>query len=217
MEDSEYGGIRAAVSTLSRASGSADWAVGSTKVIASVSGPVSDRRDETAGPAVVEVVVVPSTGVAATAEQLLGEQIAGVVRPLILRERHPRTVIQVVVQIVQEGEARGSRTMALAAGINAAVLALVDGGVPLRTTVAACSVVVGAEGEVVNPTRAQLDRMDVRATHTVAYEMADGECGRLAHVASAGVFSADELAGSLATATAACARASAAMRQAVAA
>jgi exosome complex component RRP46 len=61
--------------------------------------------------------------------------------------QHPRTCIQVVLQVCRQG---GSE---LSAGINAATAALLDACVPLKSTLVAACIAASTEGELlVDPT-----------------------------------------------------------------
>lgn len=78
-----------------------------------------------------------------TREKLLESQLLAVVSPLIHRTYHPRTAIQLNVQIVEEG-AEGNL---LATAINSCVLALCDAGTPVKEMVAAANVGGVKEGK----------------------------------------------------------------------
>ena len=68
--------------------------------------------------------------------------IRGILRRSIVVAQHPRTCIQVVLQVCREG---GSE---LAAALNAAVAALMDACVPLHTLLAATCIAATPEGEL---------------------------------------------------------------------
>jgi exosome complex component RRP46 len=137
--------LAAEVSTLHRADGSASLSSGSTTVLAAVYGPLAPRNPsrERSDGAIVSVVFRHSSSSADDAgaakaaygsterevERFLADALAATVRT----DAYPRTVIEVVVQIVKsDGSAVGT-------ALNAAVLALMDAGVemvglPVATT-----------------------------------------------------------------------------------
>ena len=159
--------LAAEVSTLSRADGSAQLSSGATQILAAVHGPSAPRNPsrERSDGAVISVVfrhtAASSTSFAGTSslgasvgatspaygasqrevERFLANALSATVRT----EAYPRTVIEVVVQVIK---ADGS---AVGVALNAAVLALLDAGVemtglPIATT---CLVVPkdGSHGE----------------------------------------------------------------------
>lgn len=69
----------------------------------SVLGPVEvPLRDEKMDEATVEVVVRPSMGVPATKEKLMEQTLRRAIEPVILGGMMPRTLIQIVVQILKD-------------------------------------------------------------------------------------------------------------------
>lgn len=80
--------------------------------------------------------------VAGPRERHLESLLHGLLRRSIAVSQHPRTCVQVVLQVCREG---GSE---LAAALNGAVAALVDACVPLHTLLAATCIAATAEGEL---------------------------------------------------------------------
>ncbi|KAK9322409.1 hypothetical protein V1517DRAFT_260322 [Lipomyces orientalis] len=164
-----------------------------------------NKRDELPDVATLEIVVRPDVGVASTREQFLQDRIRRVVGPVIALELHPRTLIQIVVQIVQSGDTKALNTIALSASINATYMALLDAGVPLRSTVSATSIVCYATsstqaalttgGVLIDPTRPELEKIekDITSVHTIAYELKGGQMERLLLSESVGSFTEDEV------------------------
>jgi ribonuclease PH len=122
------------LSCLQNADGSAQFSAGSTAALASVQGPVAPRlpQHENPGGAVVSVIVKsPSSSSSSSSSnrtyELEWEQIlTRVLFRAIVTELYPRTVIQIVVQILTiDGSV-------LAVVLHAAVSALMDAGIELR-------------------------------------------------------------------------------------
>ncbi|KAK9240211.1 ribosomal protein S5 domain 2-type protein [Lipomyces kononenkoae] len=193
----------AKTSFLYRVDGSASWTVGTANVIVSVSGPIEvNKREELPDVATVEIVVRPGTGVTSTREQFLQDRIRKVFAPVIVLDLHPRTLIQIVVQIVQSGDTKMLNTMTLSASINATYMALLDAGVPVRSTVSATSIIyyktqaqTSKAAVLIDPTRTELERIekDILSVHTVAYELKGGKIERLLLTESVGSFTEDQV------------------------
>ena len=140
--------LAAEVSTLHRADGSASLSSGSTTVLAAVYGPLAPRNPsrERSDGAIVSVVLRHSSSSSSAddaagggkaaygatereVERFLADALAATIRT----DAYPRTVIEVVVQLLK------SDGSAVATALNAAVLALMDAGVemvglPVATT-----------------------------------------------------------------------------------
>ncbi|KAJ8103857.1 ribosomal protein S5 domain 2-type protein [Lipomyces tetrasporus] len=212
---------------LYRVDGSASWTVGTAHIIVSVSGPMEvNKRDELPDIATLEIVVRPDVGVASTREQFLQDRIRRVVGPVIALELHPRTLIQIVVQIVQSGDTKTLNTIALSASINATYMALLDAGVPVRSTVSATSIVCYGTssiqgglttGVLIDPTRPELEKIekDITSVHTIAYELKGGQIERLLLSESVGTFTEDEVFECYDTAAKVCEETNGTMREAV--
>lgn len=115
------------LSTLFNADGSALWKSGSTHVLAAVHGPLAPvnmaREEEKA---IVTVVIKSGQPEKTSAQEFeWAEFLANVLGACIDRSRYPRSVVQIVFQIIQ---ADGSILSAL---LHAAVAALMDAGVEL--------------------------------------------------------------------------------------
>lgn len=59
-------------------------------------------RDEKLDEATVEVVVRPSSGIASTREKLIENTLRTTFEPIILGGMMPRTLVQIVVQIIKD-------------------------------------------------------------------------------------------------------------------
>ncbi|KAI5811380.1 ribosomal protein S5 domain 2-type protein [Peziza echinospora] len=131
----------ATLGVLHRADGSASFTHHATKMIVSVNGPMEIRlRDEMYNKAVVEIVVRPSVGVATYREKYIESRLHDAITPIMLLTLAPRTLVQIVVQIIQIGGVEAgsgqeySPFLLLPSVIATTVLALLDAGVPLTTT-----------------------------------------------------------------------------------
>jgi len=117
---------------LTRPDGSAKFAQGKTIALAAVYGPIEVlHKDELLDRATVEVWFQPSQGVRGPAERLQEKFLRGILETVILTTLHPRTLITIIVQeIVNDGSL-------LAAAVNASMLAVLDAGLPVKSTAAA--------------------------------------------------------------------------------
>ncbi|KAG8890252.1 hypothetical protein FRB98_000163 [Tulasnella sp. 332] len=83
----------------SRVDGGASFAFGSTKAVASVSGPIEVRLNvELPSRSTLEVNIRPSAGVSATFEKRYSKDIREVLEQVLILSHHPRTLVQVVIQ-----------------------------------------------------------------------------------------------------------------------
>ncbi|ODQ64669.1 hypothetical protein NADFUDRAFT_83583 [Nadsonia fulvescens var. elongata DSM 6958] len=183
-------------SLLSQVDGSASWKCGHTSIICSVSGPMeSKRRNELPTLATLELVVRPAISLSSTREALIKDRLYSVLSAVILRQLHPRSLIQIVLQILEPGEDLQFNILELATCINAATLALIDAGIPLRATVAATAVAITQSGEyIVDPTREQLNEPETESTHVFAYMIrSDNKATDLILVESLGSFTQEQL------------------------
>ena len=160
---------------LARADGSATVSNHLFTVIAAVNGPIEvQRRDELPEEAAIEVNFRPSSGVGGPRERWFEMVLSSLLRSLLLVHIHPRTLIQVTLQVTKEPSVRIKRGVLDIALIptlaNAAFLALVDGSLPLAKTMTAVLGCVGQDGKVANhPTDKQL--IECSSVHAMVYTM----------------------------------------------
>lgn len=138
---------------LSRADGSTVFSDGLYTIVAGVNGPVEvQRRDEIPEAAAIEVNVRPSSGVGGPRERWLESVIHAVVKSVLLVHLHPRTLIQITLQLAKEPQVALQRSVEDVALIptlvNSAFLALIDGGLPLATTMSAILAVTSSDGSI---------------------------------------------------------------------
>ncbi|KAF2209755.1 hypothetical protein CERZMDRAFT_46639 [Cercospora zeae-maydis SCOH1-5] len=163
---------------LARADGSTVFSDGLYTVIVGVNGPVDvQRRDELPEEAAIEVNLRPTAGVGGPRERWLETVVASVLKSILLVHIHPRTLIQVTLQVTKEPAMKFRQTptdiSTLPALLNAAFLALADGGLPLATTMSAVLAAVNAAGEVVVEPDENTIKSS-RSIHALAFDK-DGE------------------------------------------
>lgn len=163
---------------LVRADGSTVFSDGLYTVIAGVNGPVDvQRRDELPEEAAIEVNLRPTAGVGGPRERWLETVVASVLKSILLVHMHPRTLIQVTLQVTKEPTMKFRKTptdiSTLPALLNAAFLALADGGLPLATTTSAVLAAVDVEGEIIVAPDEKTIKSS-RSIHALAFDK-DGE------------------------------------------
>jgi exosome complex component RRP46 len=180
-------------SSLQKVDGSASWKQGLAKVICSVSGPMEVKpRGELPVEATLELVVRPVTGLSSTREALLEDRLHGVLSSIILKNLYPRSLIQMVVQILEPGEGEQNNVLELAAGINSAVVALIDAAIPLHGLIASTAIAISKSNEfIIWPSPEELN--EAKSTHCVAYEIIDNQVTRLLLCESTGLFTKEQL------------------------
>ncbi|KAB2581131.1 putative exosome complex subunit rrp46 protein [Lasiodiplodia theobromae] len=151
---------QASLSDLRRADGSATFSQNGYSVLCAVNGPLEvQRRDELPEEAAIEVNVRPASGVGSPKERHLETLIHNTLRHIILVRNHPRTLIQVTLQVltVPEGDAADDRSRSsilsiLPALLQASALALVSASIPLSTTFSATLLAVSSTNDIItNP------------------------------------------------------------------
>ncbi|XP_069918250.1 exosome complex component RRP46 isoform X1 [Oryctolagus cuniculus] len=136
---------------LSRPDGSASFLQGDTSVLAGVYGPAEVKvSKEIFNKATLEVILRPKIGLPGVAERNRERMIRNTCEAVVLGALHPRTSITVVLQIVSDA---GSL---LACCLNAACMALVDAGVPMRALFCGVTCALDSDGTLVlDPTAKQ--------------------------------------------------------------
>ncbi|KAK8181064.1 ribosomal protein S5 domain 2-type protein [Phyllosticta citribraziliensis] len=168
--------VHATLSDLHRADGSATFSQNGYSVIGAVNGPIEVlRRDELPEEAAIEVNVRPASGVGSPKERHLENLIHSTLRQVILVRNHPRTLIQVTLQVLQvpEGDAsddksRSSILSILPALLQASILALVSASIPLNTTFSSAIVAITPEGQTVT-SRSVKQLTSASSTHVLAF------------------------------------------------
>ncbi|KAI8376467.1 ribosomal protein S5 domain 2-type protein [Radiomyces spectabilis] len=164
-DNTQLRAFAASQNILNRADGSAKFELGETSVMVSVVGPVDVQiRDEKMDEATVELVVRPAVGYPATKEKLMESTLRTAFEPVILGGMMPRTLVQIVVQIIKDD---GS---VMAAAINAITLALLDAGIPMKHMAAAVTCIIDASSKeiILDPTVEEIQ--NAASTHTFAFD-----------------------------------------------
>ncbi|GAA5813764.1 hypothetical protein MFLAVUS_007251 [Mucor flavus] len=184
-DNTQLRAFSASQNILNKADGSSKFEFGSTAVLCSVSGPIEVQiRDEKLDEATVEVVVRPATGTSSTKEKLMEGILRTAFEPIILGGMMPRTLIQIVVQIMKDDGC------VLAASVNAITVALLDAGIPMKHMAAAITVMIDKDDELVlDPTTAELE--NAKSVHTFSFDNSHSK-PRVLLSDSEGVFSEEQ-------------------------
>ena len=160
---------------LVRADGSATFSSNLFTVLAAVNGPVEvQRRDELPEEAAIEVNIRPSSGIGGPRERWMETVIASLLRSLLLAHMHPRTLMQVTLQVTKEPSLKLKRAVLDVAIIpalaNAAFSAVVDAALPLQATMVAALGCFSQEGQtVLGPSEKEL--VGCKSVHAMAYAL----------------------------------------------
>ena len=188
-------------SLLQKVDGSAKLSQGQIQVVASVTGPIEAKlRQELPTSAALELVIRPATGVSLTREKLLEDKVRSVLQAVIIAEKYPRQLIQIVVQFLTcdqdfsaSEDARNFTANELNAALNCCYFALVDAGVALSCSFASVSLSVDSESEKVifDPSLDQL--LGSKSHHVISYSIKDQQAENLLLVQSQGLFTETQL------------------------
>ncbi|AOW07460.1 ribosomal protein S5 domain 2-type protein [Yarrowia lipolytica] len=176
---------------LNNVDGSAKWEQG-TSVICSVTGPIETRR-RTDEPtlAQVELVIRPAIGQATTRETLIKDRIYSVLAATVVRNLYPRMLLQIVIQILEQGEGTGYNVLKLAACLNAMCLALIDSRTPMTGLFTAVAIAIVDDKLILHPTRKQVSQST--STHAVSYFVENNKATGLLMCESEGEFTENQL------------------------
>ncbi|KAI4759123.1 hypothetical protein E4T52_01055 [Aureobasidium sp. EXF-3400] len=146
------------VSVLHRADGSARYSAAGYTVVAAVNGPIEvTRRDELPQHAALEVNVRPAVGVGSPKERHLETLIHSTLRDIVLTHMHPRTLIQLTLQIVNTPEQENTLPASFALSplpslLNAAMLAFLSASIPMTNTFTSTLLAIQPSGDIsINP------------------------------------------------------------------
>ncbi|QRV86791.1 3' exoribonuclease family domain-containing protein [Ceratobasidium sp. AG-Ba] len=166
----EFGG-------LARVDGSARFSFGTCRALASVTGPVEIRQlIELPDRATLEVAVRPIAGVPATPEKALAKHIHDILRPTLLLNQHPRSLIQLTVLALSPSPASNQASYA-ATHVNAASLALLNAAsIPMRGVLCAVAVGISETGELLlDPADGECPRAGCFSFYFSEVDAPDGE------------------------------------------
>lgn len=192
---------------LANVDGSSRISVGSTLVIASVTGPIEPKaRQELPTQASLDIIVRPSRGLSGTREKAIEDLLRTVLQSVIVRHKYPRQLIQIVVQFLAsdlDQEESSSETGGqfntgasymsneLSAAINCCYFALMDANVALYSSFAAVSVAIASGETVYSPGLAILKKCS--SHHVVVFDIRDKKASKILLVESNGNFTEQEL------------------------
>mmetsp|Transcript_12802 Transcript_12802/g.19385 ORF Transcript_12802/g.19385 Transcript_12802/m.19385 type:complete len:253 (+) Transcript_12802:143-901(+) len=133
--------LSSSLSMLTRADGSAKFSCGQTSILAAVFGPIAPRIEAHAHMSRAKISVVISKRSCLTHNNTGNVQemeffIANALSACIMTEQYPRTIIEVVVEVL-----KGDGSI-LSATVNASVLALMDAGLMMRSLPIATTCVI---------------------------------------------------------------------------
>ncbi|KAI9596484.1 exosome component Rrp46 [Syncephalis fuscata] len=176
--------MNASQGVLARADGAVRFGFGDTTTLCSVNGPVEAKlREEQLDRATVETQYRPATGIPGIQAKVVETAMQGIAESSLLANRHPRTLIQITAQNLNDA---GS---SIAATLNATAMALLDAGLPLRIVPAAVTCIVTSEGHLwIDPTAEE--EAAAKSTHTMAFER---ESNQLVFMESFGDYTEQEL------------------------
>ncbi|KAG9541030.1 hypothetical protein KCU71_g19479, partial [Aureobasidium melanogenum] len=146
------------ISILHRADGSAKFSAAGYTVVAAVNGPIEvTRRDELPQHAALEVNVRPAVGVGSPKERHLESLVHSTLRDIVLTHMHPRTLIQLTLQIVNTPEQENTLPASFAlsplpALLNASMLSFLSASIPMSSTFTSTLLSVSSSGDLsINP------------------------------------------------------------------
>ncbi|GMJ11079.1 hypothetical protein like AT3G46210 [Hibiscus trionum] len=136
---------------LHRAHGSASWSQGDTKVLAAVYGPkAGTKKNENLRKACIEVIWKPKTGQIGKLEKEYEMILKRTLQSICILTVNPNTTTSVIIQVVNDDGAL------LPSAINAACMALVDAGIPMRHLAVSICCCVARDGLVyIGPNQAR--------------------------------------------------------------
>uniref|UniRef100_A0A5B7AU32 Exosome complex exonuclease RRP46 homolog n=1 Tax=Davidia involucrata TaxID=16924 RepID=A0A5B7AU32_DAVIN len=140
---------------LNRAHGSASWSQGETKVLAAVYGPkAGTKKNENPEKACIEVIWKPKTGQIGKPEKEYEMILKRTLQSICLLTVNPNTTTSIIVQVVNDDGAL------LPCAINAACVALVDAGIPLKhLAVAICCCLAESGYVILDPNKLEEQKM----------------------------------------------------------
>ncbi|OUM66283.1 hypothetical protein PIROE2DRAFT_40917 [Piromyces sp. E2] len=175
--------ISSVLSSLNRADGSASFSFGNSSVLCSVYGPQEVKiKDELLDRATVDVNITPQIGIGSTTEKNMERIVREAFSDVIIASLHPRTSISITVQITQD---EGSIISTI---INAVSLALIDAGIPLRSTLLSVTCAIQEDGEILlDPTNEEMK--NASSVHVFAFSNTSND---IVSSESTGTFSKEE-------------------------
>ncbi|XP_022728851.1 exosome complex exonuclease RRP46 homolog [Durio zibethinus] len=142
---------------LHRAHGSASWSQGDTEVFAAVYGrKAGTRKNENPEKAWIEVIWKPKTGQIGKLEKEYEMILKGTLQSICILTVNPNSTTSIIIQVVNDDGA------VLPSAINAACVALVDAGIPMKhLAVAICCCAPKSGYVILDPTK--LEEQKIKA------------------------------------------------------
>ncbi|KAK4761799.1 hypothetical protein SAY87_029683 [Trapa incisa] len=140
---------------LHRSHGSASWSQGDTRVIAAVYGPkAGTKKNENPERACLEVIWKPKTGQSGKEEKEYETILKRTLQSICILTINPNTTTSIIIQVVHDD---GSL---LPCAVNAACVALVDAGIPLKhLAVSICCCLATCGHVILDPTKLEEEKM----------------------------------------------------------
>ncbi|KAI9697768.1 MAG: exosome non-catalytic core subunit rrp46 [Candelina mexicana] len=149
----------ATLSHLYHTDGSATFSQNGYTIIGAVNGPIEvQRKDELPDEAALEIIVRPASGVGGTRERHLEAILHSTLRHIILIQNHPRTLIQLTLQVASVPEndsitaklAQSSSTLPiLPALLQTSMLTILSASIALSLTLSSALVAVTRDNDIV--------------------------------------------------------------------
>ncbi|KAI9680313.1 MAG: hypothetical protein M1829_001199 [Trizodia sp. TS-e1964] len=168
----------ALLSHLHHTDGSATYSHNGYTVVCAVNGPIEvPRRDEHPEEATIDVIIQPAIGIGGPRERLLESILLATLRHMIIKQNHPRSLIQVSLQVCSMPDMSSpdvanpqfsSNVLVLPALIQAAMLGLLSAAIPLSTTATATIVAADKSGNLVQDPSPDAIRKAV-SVHVMAF------------------------------------------------
>ncbi|XP_038642152.1 exosome complex component RRP46 [Scyliorhinus canicula] len=171
-------------SLLSRPDGSACFMQGDTTILAAVYGPAEVKvSKEIFDKATLDVLLKPKVGLPGVAEKSKEQMIRNTCEATILTALHPRSSITIVLQVIHDS---GSL---LSCCLNAACMALMDAGLPMRSVFCGITCVIDSNREILlDPTT----KMEKEAAAVLTFSI-DSVEKQLLMSSTKGTYSVEEL------------------------
>ncbi|XP_078000734.1 exosome complex component RRP46-like [Glandiceps talaboti] len=149
---------------LSRPDGSATYNQGDTSVMAAVYGPAEIKQSkEILDRATLEVIYKPKVGIPGCADKFQERLIRNTCGTVVLTALHPRSSITVVTQIIH------SSGSLLSCCINAACMAMLDAGLPMKYLVASVTCCLD-EDDVITLDPTDQQEKEAKSIFTFAFD-----------------------------------------------
>lgn len=152
------------IGILQKSDGSVMFQQGETKVVGGVLGPAEVKvHKEHLDKATLDCVYKVKIGLPGVREKALENFVCKTCEEVVLTKLFPRSAIQIVLQLIHDS---GSLLSCL---INAACMALVHAGVPMKCMVASVCCAIGKDGEIkMDPNKEEGE--NARCTMTLSFE-----------------------------------------------